>query len=267
MQATPFDVLEAARKPEYTGENRCIPCTVVNVTIAAVVAGLLGVLSIFVGVVAFGFCLAAIYLRGYLVPGTPTLTKRYLPDRLHRLFGTHHPPESEEALEPETEVGALLHEAGVVTECPDGDDLCLESGFRDAWWDRIREVRERSDGRERLADILNVDPATLTFEEEDNRYWVLYEGDRVDAWPSEAGFLADLAVEPTLSEWDDDWADRSDRERTMTIASLRAFLESCPSCDNELSSEESAWESCCREGTSVSVSCAECGDEVFSGRY
>ena len=36
-----MDVLDTFRQPEYTGDNRCIPCTVVNVAIAAVLAALI----------------------------------------------------------------------------------------------------------------------------------------------------------------------------------------------------------------------------------
>ena len=74
------------KQPEYTGENRCLPCTVVNTIIAlvlsvAVVAGVARVANpaagLAAGVVLLGCSLGAIYLRGYLVPGTPELTKQY----------------------------------------------------------------------------------------------------------------------------------------------------------------------------------------------
>ena len=72
------ELVTSLRNPEHTGENRCVPCTVVNVVISAAVALVVGV--------ALAVCLAAVYLRGYLVPGTPTLTTRYLPDRVLALF-------------------------------------------------------------------------------------------------------------------------------------------------------------------------------------
>ncbi len=78
--------LDPLRQPEYIGENRCTPCTVVNVCIAALLAVAVGVAFPLAGVVVFVLSLAAIYLRGYLVPGTPTLTKRYFPDRVLALF-------------------------------------------------------------------------------------------------------------------------------------------------------------------------------------
>lgn len=78
---------ERFREPEYTGENRCMPCTVLNaalalaLTVAAAAFGPVTALVVFVG------SFASIYFRGYLVPGTPELTKRYLPARVLALFG------------------------------------------------------------------------------------------------------------------------------------------------------------------------------------
>ncbi|MFB6185072.1 MAG: hypothetical protein ABEI96_11000 [Haloarculaceae archaeon] len=94
-------VLDRLRQPQYTGENRCTPCTVVNAAIAVVVALGIGAAAIPVGttvaallaVVAASVFAATIYLRGYLVPGTPRLTKTYVPDWLLRRFETHEPGE------------------------------------------------------------------------------------------------------------------------------------------------------------------------------
>lgn len=89
-------LIEDLRQEEYVGENRCWPCTVVNIAIGALLALAGGAIArrvggensgrlvtIVLGVV-FG---AAISLRGYLVPGTPTLTKQYLPEPVLQLFG------------------------------------------------------------------------------------------------------------------------------------------------------------------------------------
>ena len=78
--------IDRLRQPEYTGENRCIPCTTVNLVIAVVLTVLAGVVFLPAAVAVFALSVAAIYLRGYLVPGTPTLTKRYFPDWLLAKF-------------------------------------------------------------------------------------------------------------------------------------------------------------------------------------
>ena len=97
--------LDTLRQPEYTGENRCTPCTVVNVCIAALLAVAVGVAFPLAGVVVFVLSLAAIYLRGYLVPGTPTLTKRYLPNRVLALFDKA--PDSTDEFVPAADTAAM----------------------------------------------------------------------------------------------------------------------------------------------------------------
>jgi len=86
------DLIERLEQPEYTGENRCPPCTLVNVLIAAGVAALVGRRSRALGLFTFAASAALIYLRGYLVPGTPELTKRYLPRPVLALFDKTEPP-------------------------------------------------------------------------------------------------------------------------------------------------------------------------------
>ena len=56
------------RQPEHVGENRCLPCTVVNVAIALVASVAIGLWAASAGAVAFAVCLAVIYLRGISSP-------------------------------------------------------------------------------------------------------------------------------------------------------------------------------------------------------
>jgi hypothetical protein len=80
-------VLERLRQPEHTGENRCLPCTLANVAVAVVVSVLVGRRRRALGLAVLALSLAAISLRGYLVPGTPALTARYLPESVRRSVG------------------------------------------------------------------------------------------------------------------------------------------------------------------------------------
>lgn len=80
------DLIDALHQPEYTGENRCEACTIVNAAIAAVLGAIVARKSKLAAAVVVGISGFLIYLRGYLVPGTPTLTKRYLPPSVLRLF-------------------------------------------------------------------------------------------------------------------------------------------------------------------------------------
>ncbi|ELY35984.1 hypothetical protein [Natronorubrum tibetense] len=81
------------KQPEYTGENRCEPCTILNLAIAVVVGSLVARKTKLGGLAAVGISIGLIYVRGYLVPGTPTLTKRYLPPEVLRWFGKETEPE------------------------------------------------------------------------------------------------------------------------------------------------------------------------------
>ena len=87
--------LEEIRQPEYTGENRCVPCTIANFAITAVFAAAVALVSV---PLSLGFVVAAlgsIWLRGYLVPKTPELTKRYFPEWLLAKFDKEPMPGDE----------------------------------------------------------------------------------------------------------------------------------------------------------------------------
>lgn len=92
------DPLQRLEQPEYTGENRCWPCTVANLLIAAALAALVGRRNRALGILTFLGSAALIYLRGYLVPGTPELTKRYLPESVRSAFGKGGPEQIDETL-------------------------------------------------------------------------------------------------------------------------------------------------------------------------
>lgn len=267
-------MLELVRNPEYTGENRCYPCTFVNSLIAVGLAAGLAVLWIPAGVVALGIFGVIIYLWGYLVPGTPQLTQRYLPARVLRLFdkesiAVEATADGAGEREPKRDPEELLVTSGVVEECEDEADLCLTETFREVWWRRIRQFRNDEDrAAAELASVLEVDPAALTFKEVDDTFTVVFQGDSVAQWASDAAFYADLAVEPTLAEWLDNWREFGDHERTRLIAGMRVFLESCPMCEAALEPVEDVRSSCCSgELVNVSIFCEECGAKLVGGTY
>lgn len=87
------DIVDNLHQPGYTGENRCGPCTVLNLVVAALLGSLIARKSKLGGLVVVTISVGLIYLRGYLVPGTPTLTKQYLPPSVLRWFGKNPEPE------------------------------------------------------------------------------------------------------------------------------------------------------------------------------
>jgi hypothetical protein len=284
---TSTNTFDQLRQPEYTGENRCMPCTIVNSIIALVLAAGIALLWLPAGAIALVVFFGAIYFRGYLVPGTPELTQRYFPTWLLELFGKEPLPDefktanggvsqsnatAEDGEQPAPdETEELLLTTGVVSECENTDDLCLTDKFRETWWRRIRHFRADDDrAASQLAAVVDVDPAELDFVDanEDGQFAVTYEGDLIAQWTSDAAFYADLAAEPTLSEWLPEWETLGDRHRTELLAGMRAFLQECPACDSALEQAEDVRKSCCSgEIVSFSVDCPECGAQVFSGSY
>ena len=168
------------REPEYTGENRCVPCTVVNGVLAVVLTAAAAVFGPVTAAVVLVASLGSIYYRGYLVPGTPELTKRYLPDRVLRAFGKapEGPREGWEEAPAERgdDVTVTAFEADQIGgESPDRTDAATtdrtDDGPEFETIERIRDQRENAvDPIEFLLDVGVVEPTDggedLVFEDE-----------------------------------------------------------------------------------------------------
>lgn len=265
--------LAAVRRPEYTGENRCTPCTIVNAVIAVLAAGAVAAVVPFeptAAAAAGGFVLlisaTLIGLRGYLVPGTPWLTRTYLPDWILRYFEHGEPIPSAES---EVEPAAVLDAAGAVTECEDVDDLCLAEHFRADWYDRMAELRGTDATRTDLAAMLDLPPDTVELEEHGGAFVALVARNdvvgrrRVGQWESSGAFLADMAGARVLAERFPGWADLPTADRGRVLSGLRVFLDACPSCGSAVEFGEETVRSCCRSRDVVAVTCADCGDRLL----
>ncbi|WP_251344264.1 hypothetical protein [Haloplanus halophilus] len=258
--------LSRLRQPEYTGANRCLPCTVVNLVVAVGLAGLVALASPPAGVAVLAASVAAIYLRGYLVPGTPALTKRYLPDDVLKLFDKHEAP----AMDDDGDVEAFLLDVDAVEECREGTDLCLTEGFRTAWDDRIDRLRERDDADEGVAalfDGLGVDADRVRVESYGDAYEAFVDDVRVGQWESRAAYLADLAAEAELRDRHPGWHRLGFDARTEVLGALRLWLERCPSCDGPVTLGEDTVESCCRSIDVIAATCESCGARVFEAEF
>lgn len=282
-------ILFRFRQPQYTGENRCLPCTGANVVIAGVLslavayawASTIGPLAWFAGTTVFAAGLVTVWLRGYLVPGTPELTKQHFPDRLLRLFDKDATPDSissgiaatvkgkaadaasdtsNDSIAPEdVDADALLLSAGVVTPCEQEDDLCLDEGFRVGWYDRMQRIHDEATEREDLARELDVDQAAIEFEEYDDDAVVAHDDDRrLGQWESRAALVADLAAARELPNWVDDWDAMAVEVRSQLLGGLRIFLDACPACEGPVETGTETVESCCTSHDIVAASCEDC---------
>jgi hypothetical protein len=263
---------ERLYQPEYVGENRCTPCTAVNVVIAAGLGAVLGLASVPVGAAAFLLGVAAIHFRGYLVPYTPALTKQYFPDRVLRWFDkapTEGAVEREATAatdEPDdVDVSATLLEMGVIAECEDVDDLCLDEAFQAAWRREVADLREsdRDGRRAEIAALLDLEADHEIEEYGRNAAIVSVDGTHAGQWESDAALLADLAADRTLRDWGVGWEGYHVVDRSRILNTLRMFLERCPACDAPVSIGQETVESCCRSRDVAAVACDDCGARLF----
>ena len=254
MSLTERTGLARFRQPEYTGENRCTPCTAVNVVIAAVLAVAASVVATpLVGFVVASVSLLAIYLRGYLVPGTPTLTKQYFPDWLLRKFDKT--PTA--TLDTDLDVEAQLLAVGAVE--PADEDLRITDEFETAWRAEIDRVRVDLDRR--VGDLLGLDDPSV---DGGTSVCRVLDCEQVAArWPSTAALIADGAAVPLLRRRAENWDALDRTEQGHLLAGLRIFVETCPDCGAPLAFSEETVESCCRTRQVVTYDCTACDARVM----
>jgi hypothetical protein len=266
-------VLTRFKNPEYTGENRCLPCTVVNGLIAAVVSVAVGAAVTTTSSVTTGTAIgggvflvsvAAIYFRGYLVPGTPELTKRYFPPWLLSLFGKG--PAAGTTYDSDVDPEVALQEVGALEPCPEGDDLCLTETFRADWNDEIDRIKAEDVSRERLLDLLDIDEGTVEFEEFGDAFQASVNERVVGKWESEAAFLADLGAANVLAERYRNWEQLPVQEQSQLLNGLRLFIDTCPECGGIPEFGTDTVESCCSTHQVAAVSCTDCDARLFESQ-
>lgn len=285
-----IDFVTTLHQPEYTGDNRCEPCTILNVVLAGLLSSAIARKSRVGGYVAFLVSIGLIYLRGYLVPGTPELTKRYLPPEVLRWFGKEPQLETRSGLggqsEPshnadespaETPTGNSLKETedidshdyllaeGILEPCEDQDDLCLVTEFRTEWDDKIAELADEDLEAGEAGSVLGVERDAEEFEiEQYGDAWALVADSRtLGQWPSQGALLADVGAARVLDTWSTQWSTLAPEQRGQILNGLRLFLEQCPSGPGSVSMNQETVESCCSSHEVITVSCDETGDRLF----
>ncbi len=252
------------RRPEYTGENRCVPCTIANAIITALLAAVVAAVSLPIAAAVLLVGFAAIYFRGYLIPGTPTLTKRYFPEPVLRAFDKYDEPEPPTIVD-DTDVETFLISVDAVEPCHDGQDLCLTASFRSAWEQQIEHQREVLEDSEpsALFDSLDIDPERVQIEAHGDAYDAYVDEVHVGQWESQAAYLADVAADAELRDRHSGWQHLGFEARTEVLGALRLWLDWCPSCGGAVTLGEETVESCCRSVDVLAATCEDCGARVF----
>lgn len=258
-------VLSALRQPEYTGENRCIPCTILNIAITIAIAGILfgvlvsnsvqfGVLSSLL-VLVIGLIL--IYYRGYLIPGTPQITKRFFPERVLRWFDKAPQPDD---IEPEY----VLRDIGAVEDCDDSEDICLTETFAQTWRNTMASLRDSDTTHEDLASLLDIPADRISFRTHNEAITARVGGNKIGQWESRAALIADVAAAKEFASNGHSLWDSLETDQQGTVLNgLRAFLDQCPSCEGTIDFESDTVRSCCRYVDVVVASCNDCEARIF----
>ena len=237
--------LARIRRPEYTGENRCWPCTVLNVGVLGAVSVLIGFAQPGVGVAVALVGALVIWTRGYLLPHTPQFAPRlveWLPvDPFHTRrggdsLGTLGPGEADD-LAGERVLQRLV-ETGVVAV--DGERLALAESFGTAWERRMDELAAAST-EELAAAALEASTVATSSRAQDGSeraFVVLSDGDGNVSWLDRPVAIAESAAAEALQS-----AGVTGDLRDVAAHAVCAFLERCPACDAEIVETDAS--SCC----------------------
>lgn len=254
-------VLERVRLPEFTGENRCWPCTLVNGIVLWIAVTVLTVVGHPILAVGGGLAgLLAIALRGYLLPFTPRFAPQLvslLPgdpfdhERAAGSLGDADVSNDETATEPPSgeDVLATLVDAGVLSL--EDDAVQLEPSIRGAWREEMTRLKRLDlEALAAVADDVTPDAVEARGERRWGRSYVLLDSPaRPLVLLPEAIALVEIAAARVLEGHVEDPTARLAAGRPF-----RTLLERCPYCEGALSKTTSA---CCGEVTPIGKTPAE----------
>jgi hypothetical protein len=229
---------------------------VLNLLITAAVALAAGVIEPLLGVLTGGICLVLIYLRGYVVPGTPRFGPRVaalLPFQFDHSEAESYDSDSlAEDIDPEQLLDQLV-EAGILLV--DGEQLRLDSGFREEWERRMADLREATESE------LVSRAATAAGDDVEGEHLgerILLTGDGRDAMLRPTVATAETAAAEALAAYD-----VPEPIRAPAAGPLKTFIRSCPDCGGDV--KEMTIQNCCGGPGSIhnnperpALVCSEC---------
>lgn len=275
--------LDAVRRPEHTGDRRCWPCTVVNVAVVVLVAAVLGRRRRALAVALAALGVGAVYLRGYVVPYTPTFAPRLVAASplSDAWFHTETSAPGVERAEGESGDEGLAGDENLDGErlletllaggalTIDGDAVDLDPTFAAAWREEMAALADLD--TEALAEatfeVAHADDVSVYDGDGDPHEWVVlsdgsgnFEG---RTWLSRPVAVAETAAVHALDDYLEDGG-----TRRAAAGPLRMFLQECPDCGTTLREESAA--SCCGGYTGPSeepepvLACPECRLRLYT---
>jgi hypothetical protein len=262
-----MSVIDALRRPEYTGERRCWPCTAVNAALVLVAAAVVGVVWVPAAVAVAAVGATLVYLRGYVVPYTPQFAPR-LVAVLPVDTGFDHAADGGSAVRDSGDltgdgadgeaVTAALLEAGVVVA--EGEEIALSPAFAEDWRAEMARLREADDDGLAAA-VAEAAPFDGTGRTELDG--VTVEGEVESVWLSRPLAIADAAAVRAMADHGVPGG-----VRAAGSTPLRMFLPECPTTGGPV--EETTWRDCCGGTRGVYddperrvLACAETGEVLF----
>jgi hypothetical protein len=257
--------MRSLRPTDHTGSDRCWPCTAANVVVAVAIALAVATVSRPAAAVTLVAALGIVAYAGYLVPGTPALTRRFLPDRVLARFGKPRADPVDARPDGGGDAADRLVAAGAL-EAHDDGTLSLSSSFAASWREAVEALGDDPEAqRAELAAVLDVDPAAVRVERIDDTgaLSVRLDDGGVSQWISRAALIADLAAGRALAARDPTWRDRPVTERHRALVGLRQFHGRCPACGGRIEDVPEATAGCCWTSHSVTARCEDCGDRLY----
>jgi hypothetical protein len=255
------------RRPAHTGANRCWPCTTVNLGVVGLFALWLyrrdrRVASLAAAVIG----IAAVAVRGYVVPYTPRFAPRLvaalpIPAALFGKDDGAELPENASLTGAELDGTTVLRElaaAGAVEA--EGEMIRPTAAVDSAWRDEMDRLSgEPLDALAR--DAAGTVPTLSTAEPyvDGDSEWVVVDGGLVARPVVVAELAAYLALDGTVTD---------QRVRLAGARALRMFLDDCPACGTALT--ESSGVSCCGGYTDHQTApedvlvCPNCEQRLFT---
>ncbi|MDG5821882.1 hypothetical protein [Natronococcus sp. A-GB7] len=262
--------------------------------IASIIAALFSQKSKRIAMALFSISTFLIYFRGYLVPRTPTLTKRYLPADVLQWFGKdsdlnlnsglgtgNTPINSADSASPTDPTASAtsdenlrdqmklnpeqyLREHGIIESCEDIDDLCLTKEFKTSWLEKIESINTAEISGDDAAAVFDLKTdGTVEIVEFDEARVMRRDGTQVGKWPSHAALVADVAAAKVLERRDPNLSRYSPEQKGQLLMTLRLFLDVCPTSGGTVRMTDETVESCCSSHDIIAIECEETNERLF----